>query len=74
MQYFVQNQLEDMSSFWQKKKKNKQTQNQKVKYPWFCYFFLQQIMNMKYTFSFFGAAWKGIIGEIKYCAFKVYFI
>lgn len=36
--------------------------------------FLQQIMIMKYTFSFFGAAWKGIIGEIKHCAFKVYFL
>lgn len=52
----------------------KTTQNLKVKYLWICYFFLQQIIIMKYTFSFFGAVWKRIIGEIKYCAFKMYFI
>lgn len=36
--------------------------------------FLQQMMIMKYTFPFFATAWKGIISEIKHCAFKVYFI
>lgn len=60
MQYFVQICL--LSD-------RKETQNLKIKYLWFCHIFDYEVY-----LSFLGAAWKEIIGEIKYCAFKVYFL